>query len=176
MTLPSTSYASSVFVAYDLGEMAFNNFKHLASEFGYRFDNSQSLRLSYFNVALSERHLSSAEASAVDGDNVKGLWHGVDIFFPITKKINMSPSIGYHNHKYSHTILEASVSYSSPTVGIAITYQGDNVFGFDELYWKFSVAFNYNFKSDGETLLGDATVRGGSSDYYPQLFIGYEFD
>ena len=70
------SSASSVFVAYEFGEMAFNDFKNFAGEIGYNFDNKHSVRVSYINVALSERHLSSNEASAVDGENVEGLWRG----------------------------------------------------------------------------------------------------
>jgi len=178
LCLPSTSYASSVFVGYDLGEMAFNDFKHFSGEVGYRFENDNAVRLSYFNIALSERHLSSNEAAAVDGDNVEGLWRGLDIYYdlPISNGFFFSPAIGYHDYRYSHVFLEESVRFKSAATSVAVSYLGDDFLGIDNIYWKFSIAFTYRFSPHERTILGDSVVNGGVFDYYPQLFIGYEFE
>ena len=130
-----------------------------------------------FNVALSERHLSSDEASAVEGDNIEGLWRGADIYYdyPITKNIFMSPSVGYHDSEYMHTILNTSVRHSSPSVGFALSYLGNDVLGLDTLYWRFSLTFNYQLKDQEEAILGDSIVKGDSFGFTPAIFIGYEF-
>lgn len=178
LTFPSIGSGNSVFIGYEFGEMAFNDFKNFAGEVGYTFDNKQSLRLSYMNVALSERHLSSSESAAVDGENIEGLWRGVDIYYdyPISQRIDISPSIGYHDTEYSHTVLEETVKNRTATAGVAISYLGDDVLGIDELYWRFSVTLNYRLNPLERTLLGDSVVNGGSFDFYPQIFIGYAFE
>lgn len=178
LTMPSISGAGSYFVAYELGEMAFNDFKNFAGEVGYNFDNGRSLRLSYMNVALTEQHLSSSSVAAVDGDNVEGLWQGFDIYYdyPIPYNFFISPSIGYHDTEYSHVLLDESVRHRTATLGLAFSYLGDDVLGIDELYWRFTVTVNRRLDPFDDTMLGDSTVTGGSWDYYPQLFIGYVFD
>ncbi len=175
---PSTGSAGSLHVGYEFGQMAFNDFKHLAGEIGYRFENRHAVRIAVFNVALSERHLSSDEASAVDGDNVEGLWQGLDLYYdyPLTRNIFVSPSIGYHDHTYTHTVLGSSVVQSTGTTAVALSYLGGDILGFEKLYWKFSLTAKYNLKEQEETILGDSTVTGGSFALTPAIYIGYEFE
>jgi len=171
------SYASGWFVGYEFGEMAFNDFKNIAGEVGYTFENKQSLRLSYLNILLSERHLSSSEASAVDGDNVEGLWRGADIYydFPIKNNYFVSPYVGYYDMKFSHTVLAESVRYKTASAGFAVSYFGDSILGVDELYWRFSLTFGYFFNELDKTTLGETVVNGGSVNFIPQIFVGYDF-
>jgi len=39
--------------------------------------------IAYQNVKLTEAHLSSSFAGAVDGENVTGLWHGYGLLYDI---------------------------------------------------------------------------------------------
>jgi len=177
VTFPLVSSASSVFVAYEFGEMAFNKFKNSAGEIGYNFDNKHSVRLSYMNVALSEEHLSSSGTNAVEGGNVEGLWQGVDIYYdyPVWNRFYISPSIGYHDTEYVHVQLDESVAYGTATAGLALSYLGDDVLGIDALYWRVTATVNHRFNPLGEMFLGDSVVNGDSFDFYPQIFIGYAF-
>ncbi len=68
LIVPSIGSAGSLSVGYELGQMALNEFKHVAGEIGYSFESEHAVRFALFHVALSERHLSRDEASAVDGD------------------------------------------------------------------------------------------------------------
>ena len=174
---PSAGSTDSFFVGYEFGQMAFNEFKHVAGEIGYSFENRHAVRIALFDVALSERHLSSDEASAVEGDNVRGLWRGVDLYYdyPVTKNIIISPSIGHHDVEYTHTVLGTSVRQSSPSAGVAVSYLGDDVFGFEQLYWRFSLTFRYNFNEQEDTNLGDSIVKGDSFGFIPAIYIGYRF-
>ena len=157
--------------------MVFNEFRHVAGELGIGFSNAHSVRVAFFNVALSERHLSSGEASVVDGENVEGLWRGVDLYYdyPVARNIYLSPSVGYHDNRYTHTVLGTSVRHASPAAGFAVSYLGDSVFGEDRLYWRFSLAFNYYFEDQEDTILGDSTVNGVSFGMTPAIFVGYAF-
>ena len=178
LTIPSTVSASSWHVGYDIGQMAVNDFKYIAGEVGYRFENNHALRLAVFNVALSERHLSSGEASVVKGDNVEGLWRGMDLYYdyPVTNNIFISPSIGYHEETYTHTVLGTSVGYSSPSAGFALSYLDIDNFGLKNLYWKFSLNFQYIFQEQEDEMLGDSIVNRDSFSFTPAMFIGYVFD
>lgn len=178
LAIPSIGSAGSWHVGYEFGQMTFNDFKHVAGEIGYSFENEHALRIAVFNVALSERHLSSDEASAVEEDNVEGLWHGVDLYYdyPVTKNIFISPSIGYHDNTYTHTVLGTSVGHSSGGAGLALSYLGDNILGFEKLYWRLSLTYRYNFKEQEEAILGDSVVSGDSLGFIPAIFIGYEFE
>ena len=102
----------------------------------------------------------------------------VDIYYdyPLWKSFYVSPSIGYHDTKYSHTQLDEFVANTTATAGFALSYLGDEILGIDELYWRFSVTVNHLFSPIEDTLLGESVVRGGSLDYYPQIFIGYSFE
>lgn len=157
--------------------MILNEFKYFAGELTYSFENEHAFRMAVFNVALSERHLSSNEASAVEGENVKGLWHGVDFYYdyPLTKNIFVSPSIGYHRNKYTHTVLGTSVSNSTGSAGFALSYLGEDVLGIEELYWRLSLTFNHSFNEQKEEVLGESIVQGGSFSFVPLIFVGYEF-
>jgi len=173
-----TSFASSWFIGYELGEMVLNDFKHVAGEVGYNLPNDRSIRLTYMNVALSEEHLSSSSAGAVDGDNVAGLWRGAELYydFPVSKHIYISPSVGYYNTKYWHEFLDESVKNKSMTAGVALSYLGDNVLGAKEFYWKFSLTYRYNFNAIERTMLGDSVVVDGTHETIPWIFVGYRFN
>lgn len=164
-------------MGYELGQMAFNGFQHFAGEVGYNLKNNSAVRFSFLNIALSERHLSSSEASAVDGDNIEGLWRGAELLYdiPITNHIFVSPSIGYYDSKYSHTILDQSVRKKSSTAGVALSYGDNGIFGFNNFYWKFSVSYRYYFNPMQRTALGESVVLGGSTEVTPAIFIGYQF-
>jgi len=176
--IPSTVSANSWHVGYDIGQMAFNDFKYLAGEVGYRFENDHALRLAVFNVALSERHLSSDEASVVDGDNVRGLWRGVDLYYDysVTKSLFVSPSIGYHDQTFTHTVLGTSVSHTSLAAGFALSYFEEDILGFENLYLRFSLTFGHKFNEQSDAILGDSIVSRDSFSFVPALFIGYGFD
>lgn len=177
LSVPSVGAAGSFSVGYEFGEMILNEFKHFAGELSYSFENEHALRMAVFNVALSERHLSSNEASAVEGDNVEGLWHGVDLYYdyPLTENIFVSPSIGYHRNKYTHTVLGTSVSNSTGTAGFALSYLGEDVLGIEKLHWRFSLTFNHSFNEQEEEVLGESIVQGESFAFVPLIFVGYEF-
>jgi len=178
LIFPSISTANSIFVAYELGEMTFNDFKNFAGEIGYNFENNHSVRFSFMNVALSEKHLSSSSVLAVQGGNVEGLWYGVDIYYdyPIWNRFSISPAIGYHDTEYTHVLLGESVAYGTATAGLALAYLGDDFLGINALYWRLTATYNHRFSPLGEKPLGDSTVSGDSYDFYPQLFIGYAFN
>lgn len=172
------AHASSVFVGYEFGQMAFNEFQNFAGEIGYSLDNNTAIRLSFLNVALSERHLSSTEASAVDGDNVEGLWRGAELLYdiPLTNHVSISPSIGHFDSEFTHTILGESIRKRSPTVGMALSYSDSSVFGFNNLYWRVSFSYRNYLKPLARTMLGDSVVTGGSSEFTPAIFVGYSFN
>ena len=174
---PSSGYAGQFFAGYELGEMALNRFRHFAGEAGYVFENRQAVRVSIMNVALSERHLSSSEASAVNGNNVEGRWRGLDVYFdfPVFSNFYLSPSIGYHDTQYTHTILNESVTHNSGSAGVALSYVGNDVLGFTQLYWRLSLTYKYFFNSQSDASLGDTMINGGSSEFVPLLFIGHRF-
>lgn len=173
----SQAFGSSVFVGYEFGQMAFNEFQNFAGEVGYSLENNASIRLSFLNVALSERHLSSSEAGAVDGDNIEGLWRGAELLydFPVTKHIFVSPSAGHFDSKYSHTVLDQSIRKKSLTAGVALSYRENGIFGINSLYLRFSVSYRHYFNPFQRTTLGDSVVTGGSSEVTPALFVGYHF-
>lgn len=176
---PGSATAGSFFAGYEFGEMAFNEFKHVAGEVGYKFDSKKALRISFFDVALSERHLSSSEARAVDGRDVEGSWRGIDVYydFPVTDNIYISPSVGYHDTVYSHTILDQSVSNASSSAGFAVSYLGDNVLGFSQLYWRFSLTFTHRFNPQDKTILGNTVINEESFfETIPLIFVGYRFE
>lgn len=178
MAFPLTGSAGSLHIGYDFGQMAANGFKHVAGEISYSFENEHALRIAVFNVALSERHLSSNEASAVDGNNVEGIWRGLDLYYdyPVTKNIFVSPSLGYHDHKFTHTVLGTSVDQSRGTAAVALSYLDDGILGFENLYWRFSIAAKYDLTEQDEQILGDAIVSGDSLGIALALSIGYEFE
>jgi len=174
---PVSASESRIFVGYEFGEMAFNNFKHFAGEIGIKLNARRAVRLALVNVALTERHLSSNEASIVEGDNITGNWKGVDIYydFSITNNFSIGPSIGYHDTEYRHTILDESISNNSPTIGFAASYGEDSIFGNTNLYWRFSLTSRYYLNSTERTTLGDSVVNAIKTDIVPLIYVGYKF-
>ena len=178
LMLSSQAHGSSAFVGYEFGQMAFNDFQHFAGEVGYSFDNKSSIRLAFLNVALTERHLSSSEAGAVDGENIEGLWRGAGLLYdiPIATNFYFSPSIGHYDSEYSHTILNESIRKKSTTAGVGLTYRKHGLFGVNNLYWRFSLSYRHYFNPIPRTTLGESVVTGGSGEITPAIFVGYRFD
>lgn len=166
------------FIAYDLGEAAFNQFKSLGGEAGVRFKNNHLLRLSHTNLHLTEKHLSSSFASAVDGKNVEGKQFGFELFydFPVfVKGLYIAPSVGYYNNEYTHTILNEKLEKSSLTIGTAISFTEMDLFKLKGLYYRFSVPFRFNLNPIEETKLGDTTIKSNLFDNNIWFFIGFQF-
>lgn len=173
------------FVAYELGEMAFNKFQTFAGEAGMKFKNRHTLRLVHMNVKLTENHLSSSFAAAVDGENVKGLFYGNELFYDIPafqklqgsffQNLYVGPSVGYYKNEYEHTILDESIENKSATVGLGISYRETNIFGVKGLYYTFSIPMRFSLNPMEKTQLGDTTIKGGSFENNIWFFIGFQF-
>ena len=174
---------TKIFLGYDLGEMAFNRFQNFAGELGVKFNNNHSLRIVYLNIKLTEEHLSSDFASAVDGDHVEGHWQGIDVLYDLPifqfkggeKFIYAGLSAGYHDNFYQHEILDESVSHKTTTIGFDIGYRESNVLKIKGLYFNLQIPFRYNFNKLEETKLGDTTVNKSVFGQSISFFIGYEF-
>lgn len=179
----SNTYQSSIFIGYDLGEMAFNKFQNFGGEIGYKNKNDHSIRFVYLNIKLTEEHLSSGFANAVDGDNVTGLWHAYNLYYDIpvfrfkngTSFIYGGLSAGYHENSYQHTSLEESVMHKSAIVGFDIGLRESNIFKVEGLYINLQIPFSYKFNTLEETKLGDATVNRSVFGQTISFFVGYEF-
>jgi hypothetical protein len=169
--------ANNFFVGYDFGEMAFNDFKNFSGEIGYKFESGKSIEIFYMDVVASEKHLSSDFAQAVDGNNVSGVFKGYEIFYnlPFSSGWYFAPSLGYFTEKYQHTYLQESVSSTSPTVGVAIGYKEENLFGLKNLYYDFSFPFRYSFNSFEDTKLGDSTVKNNAIRNNLRFVVGLSF-
>ena len=174
--VPTHGNARPYFIGYEFGEMAFNNFKRFAGELGIELDNKNTIRLAYVDVALTERHLSSNEASAVTGDNIEGDWRGLDLYYDLqlTDHVYISPSIGFHSTQYRHTVLEESTGTSSWTSGFAVSYKDNGVLGVDSAYWKFSLTFRHYFKPQETTVLGNSVVNENTFEVVPLIFVGFD--
>ena len=170
--------ASSFFVGYELGQMAFNDFQNFTGEVGYSFTDDSTIRFTFLNVALTESHLSSDFAGAIDGDDVEGLWQGGEFIYdyPFYKKFMLSGKVGYYDTEYSHRILDESVWRGSPTVGFALTYWEDNFLNIPNTYLRFSFSFRYYLNAIPETMLGDTRINDNSFELTPIFFVGYRFD
>lgn len=174
---------TSFYIGYDFGEMAFNRFQNFAGEIGLRFKNDHTLRFVYLNVKLTEQHLSSNFANAVDGKNITGLWNGYELLYdlPIYRFKNGRTliygglSAGYHNNTYQHTILDESLEHKSGTVGFDVGFRETNVFKIKGLYINFQIPFRYNFKTLEETQLGNSTINKSVLSQTISFFVGYEF-
>lgn len=168
----------SVFIGYEFGEMAFNDFKHFAGEIGYSLKDNKAVRVSVLNIALSEEHLSSNSARSVDGDNVFGLWRGLELFYdqPIRKNLSWSITGGYFDTEYQHTQLTESVTHKTASIGVALSYGEPSLFGINNLYWRFTLPLRYYFKPLDRTMLGDAVINRSTYEYNPWIYIGYRFN
>ena len=166
-----------IFIAYDLGEMAFNNFQNFSGELGVKFSNQHMLRFVYSNVKLTEGHLSSDFAQAVDGDNVEGLYKSYELLYdiPIYKVFYMGGVGGYVNDNYNHTFLDESVSNNSITFGLSLSLRETNIFKVKGLYYNLCVPIRYYLNPLEETRLGDSIVNEHLIENSIWFFIGYEF-
>ncbi|WP_370977796.1 hypothetical protein [Agaribacterium sp. ZY112] len=153
--------ANKLFVGYDLGEMAFNDFRHFSGEAGLSFEDSWRLTIAHMNVAATEAHLSSNFATAVDGDGVEGDIYGYELFLtkPFYSGWYLGGSVGYYSNEYRNIHTKQSLSNSSPTIGIKAGYRQESAFGVPFLYWDLGVPFRYTIDHYDDTELGDATVK-----------------
>ena len=173
----------SVYIGYDLGEMAFNRFQNFSGEIGVKFKNEHTIRFVYQNVKLTEEHLSSDFANAVDGENVSGLWNGYELLYDIpiypfksgNSLVYGGLSVGYHENLYQHTILNESVEHKTGTVGFDIGFRETNIFKVKGLYINLQIPFRYNFNRLEETKLGETTVNESVFGQTISFFVGYEF-
>ena len=170
------------FVAYELAEMAFNNFQNFSGEVGVAFKNDHQLRFVYQNVKLSESHLSSNFSKAVDGKNISGLMETYELFYDIkvysTNSNNMlywGLSTGYAEDYYQHTLLEDYVRNTTWTVGFAPSFRETNLFKVKGLYYKLAVPFRYYFDPLEKTNLGNSTVKKHIFTNNIWFFVGYQF-
>ncbi len=166
------------FVGIELGEAAFNKFQSLSGEIGIRFSNDQMVRLTHMNVKLTEEHLSSGFAGAVDGDRVKGSFFGFEAFydFPVLwKGLYLSPSLGYYRNEYQHLDLDENIRNKSVTIGAAISYRETNVLRLGGLYYMISIPMRLSLHPINETRLGEATINDSTFDNNIWLFVGFEF-
>lgn len=174
----STKREGTFFVGYELGEAAFNKFQSLSGEVGFRFQNQYMFRLTHMNVKLSEEHLSSSFAGAVEGDQVVGDFLGFEAFYDMPVLFNgfyISPSCGYYENKYRHQTLNDNLVNKSLTFGAAISYRENNLFKLQGLYYMISFPMRTPINPITETKLGDTIIKNNSFDNNIWLFIGYEF-
>jgi hypothetical protein len=129
------------------------------------------------DVQATEDHLSSEFAQAVDGNNVSGIFRGYEIFynFPISSGWYFGSSIGYYTEKYQHIHLQDSVSSTSPTVGVALGYREENLFGIGNLYYDFSIPVRYTFNGFEDTKLGDSTANNNTIRNNVWFAVGFNF-
>lgn len=167
-----------VFVGYELNEMVLNEFNKFAGEVGYRFRAADQFRLSYMDVVLTERHLSGSEASAVDGDNVKGKLQGWELSYDKfigSSNWYLSLNAGHFRHLYQHTLLDEQVDFESNSVGIGFGYFDSNHLGVDGLTLNISVPIRKYLNPQNKTYLGNTKINKHSVVNNFWLFIGYSF-
>jgi len=166
------------FLAYEFGEAAFNSFQSLSGEIGIRFPNNHMFRIVHMNVNLTEGHLSSSFAGAVDGDNVKGVFLGFEAFydFPIlVEGLYLGPSIGYYNNEYQHTLFDEVEMNESATLGVGISFREKDIFGVNGLYYMVSIPIRIALDPSDETMLGSSIIKSNQFDNNIWLFVGFEF-
>ena len=166
------------FIAYELGQAAFNDFNSYSGEIGLRFNNNHMVRLAHMNVKMSEEHLSSDFAVVVDGDNVEGKFFGFESFydFPVIwNGLYISPSLGWYRNEYNHTILDEKLKKDSATIGLAISYRETDIFGVKGLYYTLSFPMRTPFNPIKKTELGDTTIKNNTFDNNIFFFVGLEF-
>ena len=166
-----------VFVGYELGEMIFNNFLFFAGETGLQFKNKHMLRLTYMNVKLTEKHLSSDFANVVDGNNVKGIFKGYELFYdlPVYKNLHLGGSAGYYNDYYEHTEKSEDVNHKTATIGFEINYRETDIFNIKGLYFNLALPFRFYINPLEKTTLGNATVNRHFFENNIWFFVGYQF-
>lgn len=166
------------FIAYELGEAAFNKFQSFSGEIGLKLRNRQIIRLTHMNVKLTEAHLSSSFAGAVDGNGVEGKLFGFEAFydFPVFYQgLYVGSSIGYYVNEYNDINSDEKLESNSTTLGIGISYSETNVFKLEGLYFRLSIPFRMPLNPIEETVLGEAIIRDNTFDQNIWFFVGYEF-
>ncbi len=166
------------FIGVELGEAVFNKFQSYSGEIGLKWSNQHLLRLVHMNVNLTEQHLSSSFAGAVDGPDVEGSFFGFEGFYDIPiflKGLYVAPSIGYFKNEYSHTVLDEDVLNKAPTVGIGISYRESNIFKLKGLYSTISIPMRLSLNPIEETSLGVSVIKDSSFENNIWFFVGYEF-
>ncbi len=171
---------SSFFIGYETFEMTMNKFQNFAGEVGYRFDDKNQIRLMIGEVNLTERHLSSKwESTAVDGNNVEGYFRIYELYydryFGKHKNFYYSGSIAYVKDEYNHLISDNILENETATVGFAIGYRKEKLFGLKHLYANISIPFRYYFNDIPETEWGDTTISAHKFVNNFWFFIGYKF-
>lgn len=167
----------SVFVGYDIGEMAFNKFRHFSGEAGIRFENGWNLTVAHMNVLASETHLSSEFATSVDGDGIEGEIRGVELF--LTNRFYggwyFGGSVGHYANEFRNLHDNQSLKNVSPTVGFKFGYRQDAAFGFPNLYWDFGIPVRHTLEHYNDTALGSAIVRSNAFENNLWFNIGFNF-
>lgn len=165
------------FIAYDLGEMAFNQFQNFAGEVGCSLPNKSLLRFVYMNVKLTEEHLSSEFAQAVEGADVEGLFLGYELFYsyPVYNNFYAGLSIGYYENSYQHMLVDEEVTHQSPSIGVEFSYRKRKLFGIKGLYYDFTIPIRYYLNPLEELTLGDTIIGDHIIENNIWFFIGYTF-
>lgn len=167
------------FVGYELLEMSMNEFKYFAGEVGYRFNPKHQLSLSIGEVDLTERHLSSNEAAAVDGDNVEGYFRVYELtysrFFGRRKVWHYGANVGYVYDEYDHLISDNEIKNHTLTAGVNFGYQKMDLFNVKHLYLRALIPIRYNFNSIPEQQWGETKIREHKFVPNTWLFVGYRF-
>lgn len=167
-----------IFMAYEFGEAIFNKFQSISWELGVKFRNGHMTRLVHMDVNLTESHLSSSFAGAVDGNNVEGDFFGFEGFydFPIFfRGFYLSPSFGYYRNEYFHTKLDENLKNESITIGGAISFRENDILNINGLYYMVSIPMRTPLNPIKETKLGETIIKDNTFDNNIWLFIGYEF-
>lgn len=174
----NVSASSSNFVAFELFELSMNDFKNFAGEFGHKFSEKYQARLTVMDIKLTERHLRSAEAAAIDGPNVEGIFRGYEINFDryFTKSWYLSLNAGHYTDIYQHQNLEdQKLKNETFTIGTGVGYLKQNPLGIQNTYVNFNLPLRYYFNSIDETMLGDTRVRKHLIVNNLWLFLGMHF-
>lgn len=172
------SASSSSFVALELFELGMNDFENFAGEIGHRFNDKYQARLTIMDVQLTERHLRSVEAAAIDGKNVEGVFRGYELNLDryFTKSWYVSLNAGHYTDIYQHQILnDQSLKNETFTIGTGVGYLKQNPFGIKNAYINLNVPLRYYFDSIDETMLGDTTVREHLIVNNLWFFLGIHF-
>lgn len=166
------------FIAFELGEAVFNKFQSYSGEIGLKWSNQHLLRLVHMNVSLTEQHLSSSFAGAVDGPDVEGSFFGFEGFYDIPvfiKGLYIAPSIGYFKNEYVHTVLDEDIQNKSATLGVGISYRESDIFKLKGLYYMLSIPMRRPLNPIEETILGASVIKNSSFENNIWFFVGYEF-
>lgn len=175
---PNVFASSSNFIAFEIFELSQNNFKNFAGEIGHKFNEKHQARLTIMDVELTERHLSSVEAAAIDGSNVEGIFRGYEINYDryFTKSWYVSLNAGHYTDIYQHQILrDQRLKNETFTIGTGVGYLKQNPIGLKNAYLNFNVPLRYYFDSIDETSLGDTRVREHLIVNNFWLFLGIHF-